>query len=158
MLEISETLRNAVECRDLVSIKSSFYTIILSDPAFKTGRFDEALEYLKDKKIEDIMEKHDGEELKPEEEWNEEYFDLLASKLQDNFSEERIKHIKQVAKKLYESTAASEAAQKVCGSEERSRRKAIAADTGSDDYKWIGIIGTIAAVLLMLKHLFKRRK
>ena len=97
---MNENFRRAIENKDIVSIRSFFYTIILSDPGFKTNKFDEALAFVKDKNIEGVIVAHDEEELLPEEKWTEEYFDLLASKLQDNFSEERIEQIKKVAKRL----------------------------------------------------------
>lgn len=97
-MAISETLKNAVFNGDLTAVRSCFYTILLSDPGFKTNKFDEALEYVKSKNMENFIDEHDGEMLIPEEEWNDEYFDLLASKLQDNFSEIRIRQLKEVAK------------------------------------------------------------
>ncbi len=99
-MAISEYLRNAVDNKDIAKIHSAFYSIILSDPFFEFGRFDEALMYVKNADIEGFIDVHDGEELEPQEEWNEEYFDYLISKLQDNFSEVRIDQVKKVARGL----------------------------------------------------------
>lgn len=97
---VSKVLQDAVGKRDLIAARSAFYTIILLDPSFTKGKFNEALQYVKNSGWDNFIDEHNGEELKPEEEWNEEYFDLLAAKLQENFSEQRIRDLKRVAKKL----------------------------------------------------------
>lgn len=97
---VSKMLQDAVKKRDLIAARSAFYTIILLDPSFTKGKFNEALQYVKNSGWDNFIDEHNGEELEPEEEWNEEYFDLLAAKLQENFSEQRIRDLKRVARKL----------------------------------------------------------
>lgn len=154
-MAISETLRNAVNDKDITAIRSCFYTIILSDPGFKSKRFEEALNFVKASNVDGVMDLHDGEELFPEEEWNEAYFDLLASKMQDNFSEERIAQLKKVAKKIY-GTANNE---DIENKKNSSKDKGKARDQSSiEDYTWIGIVGAVIAILWVFRRIFKRRK
>lgn len=97
---VSDTLQKAINDKDIATIRSSFYTIILSDPYFRTNKFDETLKYVQKQQIEGLFDADIGAELKDKSEWNEEYFDLLASQLQDNFSIARINQLKQVAEYL----------------------------------------------------------
>lgn len=103
-MNISKTLQEAIDKKDILGIHSSFYTIALSDPGFSTGKFEEVLNYVKEKKIDGFLEPHDDEEFLDKELWTEEYWSHTASKLQDNFSEERIQHLIDVGKKVYPNT------------------------------------------------------
>lgn len=152
---ISEGLRKAVENKDIATARSSFYTIILSDPMFHTSKFDEALKYVKDQGFDNFMDVHDGEELKPEEEWTEEYFDILASKLQDNFSEERISQIKKVAEALgmSESRQPKEEQGTRGGTESRGKSSAYTAHGGK--YDWLYALGGVLVVAALIRRLFK---
>lgn len=100
-MNISETLQEAIDKKDILGIHSSFYTIALSDPGFATGKFEEVLNYVKGKDIDGFIEQHDDEEFLDKELWTEEYWSHVASKLQDNFSEERIRHFIEVGKCVY---------------------------------------------------------
>ena len=100
-MAISKTMESAVENKDLVGIYNSFYTILMSDPGFSTGRFEEAFNYVNKKNIDGFIKKHDGKEAAPRDEWNVQYWDEVASELVDNFSIERIKHLKEVSKVIY---------------------------------------------------------
>lgn len=148
-MAISETLKNAVDNHDVTAVRSCFYTIVLSDPGFQTNRFDEALNFVRSSHMDGLMDAHDGEELLPEEEWNEEYFDLLVSKLQDNFSEERIEQVKKVAKaiKNRDSDGSSNKSRTVESSIQRN-----------DDYVWLGILGVVVAAFFVLRRIFKGGK
>ena len=151
---ISESFKNAVETKNTMAVKSSFYTIILSDPGFKTGKFDEALKYVKDNNFAELFDSHNGEEILPESEWTEEYFDLLASKLQDNFSEERISQIKYVAKVVYPS---EQSKVKVVNNAEstKSTRYTTSKTEKDEDNSLIVFVGIVAAGLLVV-HLISK--
>ncbi len=176
---VSESLKKAVNKGDILEIRSVFYTIILSDPYFKTSKFDEALEYAQNKCKEELVDNDDGEELKPESEWNEEYFDLLISKLQDNFSIERINNIKVVVKYLKDtqehdrkkSYVTCESECKTLESnnsvkmdlkdsvERKSNTTGYKTTLGNDaDCLWVAWCGIIIAGLLFIRHLFKENK
>lgn len=167
---ISKSLKKAVENKDIIAIRSSFYTIILSDPRFKTSKFDEALQYVKAHNLDGFIDVHDGEELKPESEWDEEYFDIISSKLQDNFSEERITQLKKVARgldeaKTYEYVSRDKrlSAQEMIQKERQKRstsnsyiRKTHV--TSEDDYLGLWTAGAIVAMGLILIRLIKGGK
>ena len=175
MAAISETLRKAVEDKDIVTIRSSFYTIILSDPLFQTGKFDEAFSYVKERGIQEFVDAHDGEELIPEAEWDEEYFDMLASRLQDNFSEERMKQIRKVAEKLSKSSTKGRIDDSVIAYRkhvpedsntlkttnsyyDNDRSKGISITDKKKDYFWIGILGIVVSAVYIFKYIFKKGK
>lgn len=176
-MAVSEGLKKAVEEKDIVAVRSLFYTIILSDPMFRTSKFDETLEYVKQQKIEGLMDDYDGEELKPEEEWTEEYFDILASKLQDNFSEERIAQIKKVAKAVGMSECSPPEAKKIEKVENKieilpSKEKGKGARNGTESnegskrllgtydgkYDWLIGLGIVLIVVSLIRRLFKGGK
>lgn len=100
-MERIEALEEAIQKKNLVGIYSVFYTIAHGDPAFSTGKFEEALAYVKSRHIDGFLQEFDGDEFEPEENWNEEYWAFLASTLIDNFCEIRIDHLKQVGRKVY---------------------------------------------------------
>ena len=138
-MAVDDGLKLAVDNRDIVAVKSSFYTMILSDPTFRTSKFDEAFQYVKNSNLDGFIDEHDGEELLPESEWDEDYFDLLASKLLDNFSEERIQQLKKVAAGLDDS-------------------KEVKKEEEKKTYSWIIIGVAIIAALIFLKRLLKGGK
>lgn len=172
---ISEGLKRAVAEHDIVAARSSFYTIILSDPMFQTNKFDEALEYVKRHPFEGFMDPHDGEELIGEAQWDEAYFDLLASKLQDNFSEERILQLKRVAKGLRdrgltpkpqvksapEHKTAAEGKTRAAASETKTKRakqgekRSSGRSFASKDFSWLWAVGGVVAAGLVLRKLLK---
>lgn len=182
-MSISDTLKKAVEIGDIITIRSSFYTIILSDPGFKTNSFEEALNYVKNANITGLMDEHDGEELLSESEWDDDYFDLLASKLQDNFSEERIEQLKKVAHKLSSlkekkqneklvfekmdlhqesdsnNTNYYEENKKTRNDYSSSKcNNRVTSSNHIDELSWIGIAGVALVVFWILRHIFKGGK
>ena len=94
-------LEEAIEKKNLVGIYSVFYTIAHGDPNFSTNKFRNVLNYVKNKNIEGLFQEYDGEEFEKEENWDEDYWALVASSLMDNFCEERINHLECVGKKVY---------------------------------------------------------
>ena len=100
-MEKITALEEAIKKNNLVGIYSVFYTIAHGDPNFSTNKFQEALQYVKSKNIEGFLDEFDGEEFEPEQNWDEDYWALVASSLMDNFCEERIGHLKEVGRKVY---------------------------------------------------------
>lgn len=154
-MAISENLKKALEISDITGIRSSFYTIILSDPGFKTNRFDEALEYVKATNITGIIDVHDGEKILPKEEWDEAYFDSLSSKLLDNFSEERIEQIKIVARAL---SASVETNEKKVFSNDDKKITTTTKNKNKDELNWVGIIGFALLVIWIIRQICKGGK
>lgn len=100
-MEKIAALEDAIEKKSLVGIYSVFYTIAHGDPNFSTGKFRQILDYVKSKGIDNLFQKYDGEEFEPEEQWDEDYWALIASSLVDNFCMERINHLEEVGRKVY---------------------------------------------------------
>lgn len=100
-MEKIDTLEEAIKNNSLVGIYSVFYTIAHGDPNFTTGKFYDVLAYVQSKNIAGFMKEFDGDEFETEENWDEDYWALIASSLMDNFCEIRIKHLEEVGKKVY---------------------------------------------------------
>ena len=106
MFTPSNMLKNYLDAtpRDMYDIIGALMGYINADPAFKTNDFDDAVDYVLKYGIskEDLFSEFDPE-LDFEEDsakWNEEYYSYARVCLKDNFSEKRIKHVKDIARKL----------------------------------------------------------
>lgn len=108
-MELSKTMEEAIKENDMGKIYSSFYTILLSDPGFANGKFEQVLNELKMRNVEGLFQAYDGKPFKSKEEWNQQYWDRVASELMDNFCIERIEHLKEVSKVLYPSVKREQA-------------------------------------------------
>lgn len=100
-MALSKTMEDAIKENDLGKIYGSLYTILLSDPGFSNGKFDQALTELKERNIEGLFQSYDEKKFKDKEEWDQQYWDSVASELIDNFCYERIDHLKEISKVLY---------------------------------------------------------
>lgn len=100
-MEISKTLEEALESKNIGRIRSVFYTIAHEDPSFSTGKFRQTLDFVKGKEISGLFDIFDGGEFKDESEWTSEYWADVASELMDNFCEERINHLQKVGQKIF---------------------------------------------------------
>ena len=91
MFTPSNMLQNYLNAtpRDVYDIIGALMGYINADPAFKTDGFDQAVQYVLNHGISKDSVK-----------WNEEYYSFARVYLKDNFSEKRIKHVKDVARKL----------------------------------------------------------
>ena len=93
-------LINSVKEKDISHIKNALTLITRKDRSFYSSEFDEALAYVKSNGI-DIYNKFDGEQFKPESEWDDNYWNYINASLMDNFCDERINLLKQIGKKIY---------------------------------------------------------
>lgn len=106
MFTPSNMLQNYLNAtpRDVYDIIGALMGYINADPAFKTDGFDQAVQYVlnhgisKDELFSEFDPELDFEEDSVK--WNEEYYSFARVYLKDNFSEKRIKHVKDVARKL----------------------------------------------------------
>jgi hypothetical protein len=94
---VSDEFKKNVATGDITLVRSSLVNYIMMDSTFK--EFDEALQYAKLKM--DIIEKN-GEPVFNEntDNWDKAYFDKQLTALLFNFSEERIRHLKDIRKVL----------------------------------------------------------
>jgi hypothetical protein len=139
-MEMTETLKSAIEERNISRIRSVFYTIAHEDPSFASGKYEETLKYVKGLNIEGFIEAHNGSEFAPQDAWDKEYWAEVASELQDNFSQERIDHLIEVGKYVYGKNA-----------EPKVRMDTT---SGADDTdRWLKIAGVILGIGLLIRLL-----
>ena len=91
--------------RDYSGIRFYLYTIIRDDPTFKTSEYEEAEKYLLDNDIRDIYQPYEKVPVEPGDkdklQWDEKYFLDRTFALKENFSRERLAHVKEVGEYVY---------------------------------------------------------
>lgn len=100
MFQPSEYLVEALAKRNAIHVRNELKSFIHKDPAFRTNRFREAFDYVL-RQMPDIVHPHNGEQFRPESEWNEDYWYLQMSRLMNNFSLARIEHLEAVGRKVF---------------------------------------------------------
>lgn len=95
---ISQEFKDTIQAGNIERAKMMLKNSLTMDLTFK--QFKEMLEYAL-KFIPNIIETHDGTVFESKEKWNKEYASLLKYDLIDNFSAERIEHIKDVQQYVY---------------------------------------------------------
>lgn len=98
---MNETLERALAEKNVLNIRNALSALTFADRGFYTDEFDDALQKAESLSIEGLYEPFDGEEFKPEDEWDEEYWRYLNASLIDNFCAERIEMLKKVGRKVY---------------------------------------------------------
>ncbi|MCH1640886.1 hypothetical protein MJ257_12290 [Paenibacillus timonensis] len=93
-------LQEAISKKNYIRIRNELCSIIHKDPIFHTGDFETALQYVK-RYIPDVVQVHDNLPFSGREHWDDEYWALVVSELMDNFSMERIEHVKQIGRHLH---------------------------------------------------------
>lgn len=96
---ISQEFKNTVQAGNIERAKIMLKNSLTMDLTF--NQFKQMLEYALNY-IPNIIETHDGTAFEPQENWNKKYASLLKVELVDNFSAERIEHIKEVQRVVYE--------------------------------------------------------
>ncbi|SHM97403.1 hypothetical protein SAMN02746066_04166 [Anaerosporobacter mobilis DSM 15930] len=152
-MNISKTMEDAISSNNIFGIRSSFYTIVLSDPGFATGRFEKTLEYVKSKNIQGLIDEHNNKDFLEESDWNEEYCSLLASELQENFSLERIEHLIKVSKQVFK-TAEAPVNKETFKNNDTNQKVNIDTDD-SDKYAWIKGILVVVGIIAFIRWIFK---
>lgn len=100
-MAISKNLEKDVLEENVRHIRDDLITIVHEDRSFQTGKFEEALSYIKKHGIEGLYEPFDHEAFKSRNEWNEDYWRYMVNSLLDNFCMERIEHLKDVGRTLF---------------------------------------------------------
>ena len=96
---ITDTLYQAIIKKDLESIRIALKNSMMVDPTFK--EFDEIDSFIKNRGI-NIYVRHDGQELNKDQSlWNVQYMNDQMVRVIDNFSKERIAHLKEVCSIVY---------------------------------------------------------
>ena len=101
----SEYFKEIVTNKDYIRIKTYMVSLIHDDPTFETGEYEKAEKYLLDNGLGDIYQKYakvPGEPgNKDKSQWDEKYFSDRSFALMENFSRERLAHVKEVGKYVY---------------------------------------------------------
>lgn len=106
----NETFDNAIKNGEKGVLKALLIGIIGSDPTFSTTEYDEATAYVnaKSEKVNgsvlNLLEaycKQEDEYEKAQENWDEEYYQMLLVWYRDNYAVERLSNIKTVGKEVY---------------------------------------------------------
>ena len=106
-LAIDKELMEAVAEGNISHIRNALTIITRNDRGFQTGAFDEALNYVENQNISGLYDEFDGEEEKPESEWDKDYWTYVNASLMDNFCKERINLLKRIGNKIYPSSSNS---------------------------------------------------
>jgi len=97
-MSISTDFERVVANGDLLAIKRYLINYLQRDPS--GGLFDEHLHYAQDRIK--VIQPHDGGKFETDQsKWSEDYYSTVRVALTDNFSLERISHLKAVVKHLY---------------------------------------------------------
>lgn len=112
-IEISNTFKQDVEKGSVIHIRDELTTICHEDRSFSTGKFDAYLDYAKKANISGLFDTFDGEDFKPKNEWDKDYWSYITASLMDNFCNERIRHLKEVGKHVYGKSATTEASESI---------------------------------------------
>lgn len=96
--------------KNINNVRTAIIGIISADPTFSTSKYDEAINYVTQNNIE-LFEKLDEEGFPPIEkvksQWDKSYFARATIYCENNFCHERINHLKEVGKQVFESRAIS---------------------------------------------------
>ncbi|MGG3449765.1 hypothetical protein [Domibacillus aminovorans] len=95
---ISEQFKVAVQSKEIEKVKIMLKNSLTMDLTF--NQFKEMLDYAL-KYFPNIIEKHEGEKFESKDNWDKEYASSIKVDLVDNFSAERIEHIKEVQTYVY---------------------------------------------------------
>ena len=101
----SEYFKEIVTNKDYIRLKTYMVSLIHDDPTFETGEYEKAEKYLLDNGLGDIYQKYakvPGEPgNKDKSQWDEKYFSNRAFTFLENFSRERLAHVREVGKYVY---------------------------------------------------------
>ena len=102
---LNEFFKELGRKKDYDGLKACIVSLIRKDPTFESGKYDEVEDYLKKNDLQDIFQAYaavPGEpKAKEKSKWDEDYFADCAFALRENFSRERLAHVKEVGKYVY---------------------------------------------------------
>lgn len=103
-MALTDAFKEAVQNHDVMEVRIMIKNSLLFDLSF--SEFNEKIKYAQS--MLDLYDEHDGEKLIEDKlQWNDEYMDLLMVQVVDNFSHERLDHLKEVVRYLRPVQAAS---------------------------------------------------
>ncbi len=96
-MAVSADYIQAVKSGNTLRVRLMLKNSLVLDPTGKS--FEEMFDYA-ESNIEGLVDEHDGEVFKNISEWDEEYYNEQTVKVMDNFSEERLNLLKDMAGKI----------------------------------------------------------
>lgn len=91
--------------RDYEGLRACIVSLVRSDPTFESGKFDEVEDYLSKNDLLNVFQPYAQVPGEPNDreksEWDERYFSNCAFALRENFSRERLAHVKEVGEYVY---------------------------------------------------------
>lgn len=91
--------------RDYEGLRACIVSLVRSDPTFESGKFDEVEDYLSKNDLLNVFKPYAQVPGEPKDrgrsEWDESYFSNCAFALRENFSRERLAHVKEVGEYVY---------------------------------------------------------
>lgn len=95
-MRLTDDFYEAVKLGDVQSVRIMMKDSLLTDPSFaQFEQMEEASSSLKG-----LYEEHDGRDFQDKNTWNDNYMNILMVQILNNFSHERIEHLKQVVNYL----------------------------------------------------------
>ena len=92
-MDLPSSFYNAVDQKDTLSVRIMMKDALLVD--YTGRRFNEMNKYAASR-LPDLYDSHNGEVFKDKSEWNDDYMDRQMVRVVDNFSRERIAHLKAI--------------------------------------------------------------
>ncbi|QWH39343.1 hypothetical protein EXW53_21680 [Bacillus mycoides] len=134
---ITEQFKAAVRSKDVERVKIMLKNSLMQDLTF--NQFKKMLDYTL-KFLPNIIEEHDGEIFKSKSDWTKQYASAIKSDLVDNFSAERIEHIKEVQRFSY---ADSNSNQKASPIPKNDRQPSDESGTNIDSESMVALIAAL---------------
>jgi|GEM_PF-2039949 len=97
----SHYLKEAIASRNYIRIHNELCSVIHKDPTFRTTEFADTLRYVERQNLPDVIQGHDGRTFADRGDWTQDYWALVLSELMDNFSRDRLEHIRAVGRHLH---------------------------------------------------------
>lgn len=102
MFQPSNSLRQAVENGNADKVRGVLTGIIQADPGFRTGKLEDAVQYAENCGVSPFEEKNDPQlPMNSEETWDLVYFAASVTYLRENFTKERLDHVRRVGRKTH---------------------------------------------------------
>lgn len=106
MFQPSNPLRQAVESGDAYKVRGALIGIIQADPGFQTGKLDDAISYAESHSVSPFEAQNDPQlPMNSEETWDSAYFASSVTYLRENFTKERLEHVRKVGRKTHPEVA-----------------------------------------------------
>lgn len=106
MFQPSNSLRQAVESGNAYKVRGALIGIIQADPGFQTGRLDDAISYAESHGVSPFEAQNDPQlPMSSEEAWDSAYFASSVTYLRENFTKDRLEHVRKVGRKTHPEVA-----------------------------------------------------